>query len=307
MSVRPLDILDFPLIARYRNDALTLNSTRALTRGNPLGTVALMAYVNPARNMYSAVTNGDGADLVGGVILARGDTFARLLYLAPASRLDHAALPELVENLVTRAGSWGALHVTAEVDENSDAFVALRQVGFSVYAWQRMWDISGIDGEKNTNSGWKRSHSVNFPGIQNLHHQIVPPLVQPVEPISKNIRGFICSVDTGCFVSIVTGVYGIVILPLIHPEATNVVEKFKALMPILPERRNRPVYMMVRSYQTWLEPVLEDLGASPGERQAVMVKHLTRRIMEEQPASAVPSRASVQPSQVSRIEFENEK
>jgi len=307
MSVRPLDILDFPLIARYRNDALTLNSTRALTRVNPLGTVALMAYVNPARNMYSAVANGDGADLVGGVILARGDTFARLLYLAPASRLDHAALPELVENLVTRAGSWGALHVTAEVDENSDAFVALRQVGFSVYAWQRMWDISGIDGEKNTNSGWRRSHSVNFPGIQNLHHQIVPPLVQPVEPISKNIRGFICSVDTGCFVSIVTGVYGIVILPLIHPEATNVVEKFKALMPILPERRNRPVYMMVRSYQTWLEPVLEDLGASPGERQAVMVKHLTRRIMEEQPASAVPSRASVQPSQVSRIEFENEK
>ena len=53
MTVRPLDILDFPLIARYRNDALTLNSTRALTRGNPLGTVALMAYVNPARNMYS--------------------------------------------------------------------------------------------------------------------------------------------------------------------------------------------------------------------------------------------------------------
>ncbi len=307
MTVRPLDILDFPLIARYRNDALTLNSTRALTRGNPLGTVALMAYVNPARNMYSAVANGDNAELVGGVIHARGDTFARLLYLAPASRLDHAALPELVENLVARAGSWGALHVTAEVDENSDAFVALRQVGFSVYAWQRMWNVSEIDGDKHTKSGWKRSHSVNVPGIQSLHHQIVPPLVQPVEPISNKIRGFICKVDAGCFVSIVTGVYGIVFLPLIHPEATDVVEKFKALMPILPERRNRPVYMMVRSYQTWLEPVLEDLGASPGERQAVMVKHMARRIKEEQPASAVPSRASVQPSQVSRMEVENKK
>jgi len=267
MSVRPLDILDFHLIARYRNDALTLNSTRALTRGNPLGTVALMAYVNPARNMYSAVANGGSAELVGGVIHARGDTFARLLYLAPASRLDHAALPELLENLVTRAGSWGALHVTAEVNENSDAFVALRKVGFSVYAWQRMWNVSNIEADENTTNGWRRSHSVNVPSIQNLHHQIVPPLVQPVEPISKNVRGFICSVDSGCFVSIVTGVYGIVVLPLIHPESTNVGKKLKALMPRLPERRNRPVYMMVRSYQTWLEPVLEDLGASPGERR----------------------------------------
>ena len=51
MPIRELDILDLPLIARYRNDALTLNTTRSLTRGNPLGTVALMAYVNPARNM----------------------------------------------------------------------------------------------------------------------------------------------------------------------------------------------------------------------------------------------------------------
>jgi len=306
MPVRPLDILDFPLIARYRNDALTLNSTRALTRGNPLGTVALMAYVNPARNMYSAVANGNSADLVGGIIHARGDTFARLLYLAPASHLDHSALPELVENLVARAGTWGALHVTAELDENSDAFVALRKVGFSVYAWQRMWDVSEISSDGMT-GGWKRSRSVNVPGIQNLYYQIVPPLVQPVEPISKNIRGFLCRMDTGCFVSIVTGMYGIVIQPLIHPEATDVTEKFKALMPHLPERRNRPVYMMVRSYQTWLEPVLEDLGASPGKRQAVMVKHMARRIIEEQPASAVPSRASVQPSQVSQMEVKNEK
>ncbi|GAB4420010.1 MAG: hypothetical protein Kow002_08130 [Anaerolineales bacterium] len=302
MSVRPLDVLDFPLIARYRNDALTLNSTRALTRGNPLGMVALMAYMNPARNMYAAVVNGEGATLIGGVNHTRGEPFARLLYLAPTSLLGHALMPELVEDLVARAGSWGALHVTAEVDENSDAFVALRQAGFSVYAWQRMWEISEINGDARAASAWIRSRAVNVPRIQNLHHQIVPPLVQPVEPISKNVRGFICAADSGCFVSLVTGAYGIVALPLIHPETTNVAEKIKALMSHLPERRNRPVYMLVRSYQTWLEPVLEDLGAKPGGRQAVMVKHMTRRIKEEQPASAVPSGVSVQPSRVNGLQ-----
>jgi hypothetical protein len=30
----------------------------------------------------------------------------------------------------------------------------------------------------------------------------------------------------------------------------------------------------MRSYQTWLEPALEDLGALSGPRQAVMVKYL---------------------------------
>ena len=63
------------------------------------------------------------------------------------------------------------------------------------------------------------------------------------------------------------------------------------------------MYLCVRSYQTWLEPVLEDLGALAGPRQAVMVKHLARIIKDEQAVKAVqPAGVSVQPSRVSRIE-----
>jgi hypothetical protein len=94
--------------------------------------------------MYAAVANGNEASLLGGVIHSRGETFAKLLYLAPASRLDHAALPGLVEHLVTQVGEWGAFHVIAEINETSDAFSALRQTGFSVYAWQRIWDVSEL-------------------------------------------------------------------------------------------------------------------------------------------------------------------
>ena len=64
-------------------------------------------------------------------------------------QLDHAALPELVEHLVVQVGEWGAFHVIAEIDETSDAFPALRQAGFSVYAWQRMWDVSGLTRRRN--------------------------------------------------------------------------------------------------------------------------------------------------------------
>jgi hypothetical protein len=60
MSIRPLDLLDLPIIAKYRNEALTLDSARALTRGHPLDAAGFMAYFNPARHLYSAIANGNG-------------------------------------------------------------------------------------------------------------------------------------------------------------------------------------------------------------------------------------------------------
>jgi hypothetical protein len=308
MSIRSLDILDIPLIARYRNDALTLDSTRALTRGHPLGAASLLAYVNPARHMYAAVANGNEAALVGGVIHSRGETYAKLLYLAPASRLDHAALPGLVEHLVEQVGEWGAFHVLAEIDETSDAFPGLRQAGFSVYAWQRMWDVSELNATNAPNSvkNWTRAHSVNRPAVQSLYHQIVPQFIQPVEPLSKNTHGLICDGDIKCYVTLSAGVHGIVISPLIHPESRDVDEKLSSLLHCIPNRRGRPVYLCVRSYQAWLEHALEDLGAKPAPRQAVMVKHLVRLIKDEQTVPAVSSRVSVQPSRVSRLQLKDQ-
>ena len=304
MPIRSLDILDLPLIARYRNDALTLDSTRALTRGHPLSAAGLLAYVNPARRMYSAVANGEGNTLLGGVIHSHGDAFAKLLYLAPASRLDHAALPELVEHLVGQVGEWGAFHVIAEIDETSDAFPALRQAGFSVYAWQRMWDVSELN-TTHTTKDWARARSVNRPALQSLYHQIVPQLMHPVEPLSKNTRGLICDGEVKCYVSLASGAQGIVLTPLIHPEATDVEAKLTSLLNCIPDRRGRPVYLCVRSYQAWLEPALEDLGARSAPRQAVMVKHLARLIKEEQTSPTVPTGVSVQPSRVSRLQLED--
>jgi hypothetical protein len=304
MSIRSLDILDLPLIARYRNDALTLDSTRALTRGHPLSAAGLLAYVNPARHMYSAVANGGSNVLLGGVIHVNGETFAKLLYLAPASHLDHASLPELIEHLVGQVGEWGAFHVIAEIDETSDAFPALRQTGFSVYAWQRMWDISELNTSNDT-KGWARARSVNRPALQSLYHQIVPQLMHPVEPLSKNARGLICDGEVKCYVSLASGVQGIVLTPLIHPEATDVEAKLISLLNCIPDRRGRPVYLCVRSYQAWLEPALADLGAKSAPRQAVMVKHLARLIKDAQTSPAVPSGVSVQPSRVSRLQVED--
>ncbi len=88
-DIRPLDLLDLPTLYRYRGEAVSLDSARLLTRGNPLGAIGVMAYVNPRRHIYSAVSREDGATLLGGIIHTNGETFAKLLYLAPASQMDN--------------------------------------------------------------------------------------------------------------------------------------------------------------------------------------------------------------------------
>ncbi|HLO31673.1 MAG TPA: hypothetical protein VK249_21145 [Anaerolineales bacterium] len=301
MTIRPLALLDLPYLYGFRDQAVGLDTARTLTRGNPLGAVGLFAYVNPARHIYSAIANGEEEHVLGGIIHSRSETFAKLLYIAPSSQLNHPDLPELIEGLSVQAGSWGAFHVLAEVDETSEAFVALRKAGFAVYAWQRMWDVSAIT-ETSRSFDWMRVKSVHVPSIQSLYYQIVPPLLQPVEPQPKSGLGWMCNDGVKCYASAMQGVYGIVLAPLIHPEATEVSAKLASLISNLPDRRNRPVYVCVRSYQAWLEPVLADLGAQGADRQAVMVKHLVHMVKEGQTVPAVPKGVTVQPSRLSRAE-----
>jgi hypothetical protein len=301
MTPRALELLDLPTIYRYRDEVVSLDSTRLLTRGNPLGAAGFMSYFNPARHLYTAVSQDNGATLVGGVIQTNGDAFAKLVYIAPTAQLTHPHLPTLIEHLCTIAGKWGAFHVLAEVDETNEAFLALRKAGFSVYAWQRIWDVSHIVPSSAT-SCWQRARSVDLTSIESLYHQIVPPLFQPVESTPKRGTGLVCGEGSKCYVNVTYGMRGIVLSPFIHPEATDVAAKLTSLLNHLPDRRNRPVYLCVRSYQAWLEPAIEDLGGKASLRQAVMVKHLARMVKEEQAVRAPqPAGVSVQPSRVSHI------
>ena len=64
MTVRSLDLLDLPFLPLYRQDILPLDSARLLTRGNPLGATALLSYLNPRRNLYTAVATENSLSLM---------------------------------------------------------------------------------------------------------------------------------------------------------------------------------------------------------------------------------------------------
>ena len=93
MSIRPLDLLDLPSLYRYRGEAVSLDSARLLTRGNPLGAVGMLAYMNPRRHVYTAVSDNDGATLLGGITHTNGNTFAKLLTSPPPQASTFQLLP----------------------------------------------------------------------------------------------------------------------------------------------------------------------------------------------------------------------
>ena len=213
---------------------------------------------------------------MGQVILKGDETSARLTFLAPKENINGLTL-SLLDHLTMQAGDWGAFHLLAEVDENSPVFRSLRQAGFAMYAWQRVWKLPKLE-KTDAVSSWREAEETDWPAVQSLHGQIIPALIQPVDALPKQASGLVCRSEGNlqAYAAVNSGPAGVWIQPLVPPESGCGPERLAGLSGW----GSRPVYVCVRSYQAWLETVLEDLGAEAGPRQAVMVRRLAKTIKE---------------------------
>jgi hypothetical protein len=282
MSVRRFDWRDLPTLHSYRNQCLFLDSTHLLSNGPrliPARAIFTYLALSSGIYMYQASSNGKPNNtLLGQVIHKGGRACARLAFLTPASALDSPNLTPLIERMVKDIGHRGGTHLLAEVNEAEGAFESLRKAGFATYARQRVWQLENPSFEPVENTNWRRTISQDLIAIRGLYANLIPGLVQQVEQApARRPRGYTFrqAGDLLAYVDIKKGPSGIVMQPFIHPDLENVSEILKELVALLPEKgSNKPVYLYVRSYQSWLEPSIEDLGAKPGPRQAVMVRHL---------------------------------
>jgi hypothetical protein len=305
--------VDLIKLMRLRDDVLSLDSAQSLTRGSLANLPGALVQFMPVHGSYAAISSpsGGGAELIGQITHTPGSRSARLAFLAPASAVSSPELPGLLEKLVGHAGEQGAFHVLGEVDELSPAFEGLRRTGFSVYAWQRIWKLDALplDGGKAA-SAWQPVSDADEPAVRMLFQNLVPPLVQSAEPLpNRRLRGLAYRQDGEimAYVQGISGSRGMFLHPLVHPDLTEYSELVRSLMQSLPPL-GRPVYLAVRSYQSWLENALADLPAETSPRHALLVKHLaklqrvplTARLGVEQRSSEVPTASIV--NQVQNLE-----
>ncbi len=294
MTIRPLNLFDLPILGHYRRKLLALDSEQVLTRGDLLGLTTLLPFLNPGQHIFTAIQENDLISVMGQVTQTNRDTFARISFLSPGDALEDEA--PLLDHLILQAGNWGALYVVAEVDEQNVVFKSLRKAGFSMYAWQKVWQLTG-GGESNSQVQWMPPSAIEMLAVQSLYTQIVPALLQPVDAMPRKTGGLICIVDGNIqmYASIISGPVGIWIQPLVHPDAAHTADCLQSLLRVIPNRGGRPVYICIRSYQAWLESTLEEIGARPSPQQAVMVKHLAALLRDEVKVN-VPEKAFVKPA-----------
>jgi hypothetical protein len=312
MNIRPFGWRDLLLLNSYRNHGLFLDSTRILIHGPmmiPMG--ALITFLGPSTRAFTYRYDNSpqsGKPLIGQVTYGMGATYARLSFLAPEDAMEQSDISALSDYMAVQMGNQGAFHILADVDESNQIFQLLHRAGFAIYARQRIWCLDNQSvSDAADEVTWRASRSRDAIGVRSLYCNVVPGLVQQVEPLpKKDLKGVVYyqNGELHAFVELKYGRNGIWVQPFVHPDAEGFDRHLVHLLHNLPGRRERPLYICVRSYQSWLESAIEAMGAQPGPQQAVMVRHLTvsRRVNQTYPLPAINGTRAEPTAPIARIE-----
>ncbi|HKZ54620.1 MAG TPA: hypothetical protein VJ123_04000 [Anaerolineales bacterium] len=280
--IRPFDWRDLTLLRRLGERGLCLDSQLAHTRGPQTLQHALLDALSPGKTTSTLVARPESRELetaLGQVVLSSSDRCARLTYLGPQTALAEPHGLRLVEALAQEAGRHGALNLIADVDEDIPAFESLRGAGFAIYARQRIWRLpeAGNAGSGGRAAVWRPQLAADATALSILYVNLVPGLVQQVEPAPHpDSRDLVHWQDGELlgYLDVERGPLGTLVRPYFHPAAEGVEGLLISYLSRQANRRGRPLYFAVRSYQGWIGSVLERLGFEPAQDQAMMVKRL---------------------------------
>jgi hypothetical protein len=230
---------------------------------------------------FSAIcpANKGNAPLIGQVQHTSGDRSARLMYLMPTPVEDAPGLAGLIEFLCIHAGKMGAVNLLAEVKDSDPLLEEMRKNSFSIYGWESIWQLPSKTTEnfEKFSENWQRMTPAEEPLLRSLYQTLVPPLVQSSEVFSgadlprlvyRNTSGEIVA-----YVESISGLKGIYLKPVVHPSIENIEDLLKGLISLF-QGLGKPVYLQMRSYQAWITPALEKLGALTTVHFALLVRHL---------------------------------
>lgn len=283
--IRPFDWRDLALLYRVRDRGLCTDAELAFTRGVNALQHALLDVFSPGKTTITFVARPkrrEGEPAVGQCVLRSGQPNARLTFIGPATALEQDNGLELLESLARAAGEHAAHNLVADIEEGSSVFESLRQAGFAVYARQRIWRFQDGQPAQPTpaESTWRPETSQDELATQGLYLNLVPGLVQQVEPPPERSGHNLVAWQEGQlmgYLDMQRGPLGTWVQPYIHPAAQAFDRMLTAFLAEAPDR-DRPIFICVRSYQSWMGEALEHLGFQPVSNQAVMVKRLAAMV-----------------------------
>lgn len=276
---------DWLYLFRHRRELTCLDNILRLTHGEPLSLTHWLFAIHPTDHRFTGVyeTSHEQGRSIAQIYQSPKMSSAHINYLLLPAGSDPQHLVPLLEALFKQAGGWGAKQIIADVNTDSPFFLQFRQAGFSVLAKQNVFRCPPPSKTlPHSPVKWRIWSSADIPAMRCLYHTLVPPLVQPVEPLTRRkMLGLVYYDDKGdlqAYADLVYGPVGVWVLPIIHPQTkSDMTELLAQMLLALPDLNRRPVYVTARSYQPWVEHALLDLSDEVLPEQALLVRYMAIR------------------------------
>jgi hypothetical protein len=299
IMIRPFALRDLALVHRLSEYLVPLHTESALTH-NP----------HPVRDALVSMVSGDYPTLVwksdnresAGFIqlqVPQDSPRAHIFFLgatpevadgevgqegatAVSKEINESVWLSLLDQAVSEVGRRGIHSLVAEVSETGSELPVLRRAGFAIYTRQDIWVLEQANIPETRPLRLLRPRQMTDDwDIQLLYANIVPRLVQSVEPLPplNSGDGWVLREDNElmAFIHVYKGSLASWLRLFIHPNAeTRVDEIVMAALQVARPAVTHPVFCCVRRYQSWLQGPLHRAGFSLWGSQAVMVKHTVK-------------------------------
>jgi len=305
--IRPFDIRDVSVIQRLTGLARPLACELVAVDGvNPLRD-AIRSYLAGGRDhavvlverdsdhnveafgvMYVLPSvNGNGGE--NGAAIHRR---AALVLMAPHAQSDELmeAWMYLAQEFAAEAAQRGAHHIVAEAPEVGGEAEALQGAGFVPLIQQDVLKLANrLDaGVVPAVSGLREQIREDEALIKALHLRAAPKMTYQAE-VSFDLlrsthrmdRGFVLmrGNELVAHVSVRQGKRGYGMQALFRPDAEDDARPtLQFALAHLLSRAQRPVYLTVRHYQSWMLPILDELGFVHVTSTMLMVRHTAVRV-----------------------------
>jgi len=273
---RAMTLTDVPMLRRYQGRGVILDTELHMTHDLSAGPTSYLSSLLFNRGIYSYLARTGSDEVIGQFRFKGEDVNAHLLYVGPNyDDVSETAWLALMDVLAREAGRLGAHALTATIDVNSPLFEIMRRTRFACYMRQRIWQHAPMQAEAVL--PLTEETSSDQIGIMALMCHTIPTLQQSVAIPAGEGQGLVYRVQqqVEAYVVFTEGHHGVYLLPFIHldvvPQAQAILRSAVALIPAA---ARVPIYVGVRSYQGWLDRVLEEMGFNPVAEQAVMVRQI---------------------------------
>lgn len=279
-DARTISLVDIPLVWRLSENGTVLDSEVGLTRDARGPNSALLSSILFPRGVYTLVARADHQRVVGQFRYRPDDTVAHIVYIAPplVDDAEDTIWLRILDAMSREAGKHGATALVAEVETSSYLFETLRTARFATYARQTIWRHNPVTSVETDDSiELTEETSGDQMGIMALICSTVPTMLHQVAAPHSDMQGVVCRKEgrIEAYVAISEGKHGVYLIPHIHPDVMDQADVIlKAAIARTAQAQKVPIYVSVRSYQSWLDNVMQQLGFEAWIEQAVMVKHI---------------------------------